>query len=378
MKKNILFIVHNLKIGGIQSITLDTARYHVQQGNDVTILLLENKVELNVDFNCKIEHLQLKKHLTTKPWLALFYVFYKAVLRKVLPKSEFIWAGWLHRPLFERFRKANKKFDAIFVNGARSMHHLHSIDQENVAYSIHLPHILAITSNKSQYHNFLFEKLFSNKRIFTVSDFLRKPILAKAESLGITFKGIETIYNPCDIHKISSMADEPLAFSDSYILSVGRLTKQKRFDRLISAYKKANIKQKLVILGDGNQREALQLQIKQLGLEDNVFMPGFDKNPFRWMKNADFFVLSSDVEGFVLVVNEALACGTPVVATNCGPVTEILSGPLHQGVAEKNCEDLARKILLFSQAPIYPSADIIEKLSFKVITDKQLALAQQP
>ncbi|MGF1699872.1 glycosyltransferase [Photobacterium makurazakiensis] len=374
MSKRILFVVHNLKIGGIQKITLDTARFHANQGNDVTILLLEDKVDLNVDFNCKIEHIALSKYLLARPWLALFYGLYKAILRKVLPKSEFVWAGILYRPIFEKFIKKNNNFNAIFINGVRSMNHLHSIDQTNVVYSLHLPHSLTKNSNNTPYYNFLFKKLFSNKRIFTVSDFIRQPIQDKVESLGVDLKALKTIYNPCDINKISTMANEPIDYPSPYILGVGRLTKQKRFDRLIEAYKKANIKPNLIILGDGNQKEALEQQISQLGLQNKVFLKGFDKNPFRWMKNANFFVLSSDVEGFVLVINEALACGTPVVATNCGPVTEILSGELSKGIADKNSDDLAKKIQLFSHQPVTPSSEVIKKLTFDEIVKQQLSL----
>lgn len=378
MNQNILFVVHNLKVGGIQKITLDTARYHVNQGNSVTILLLENKIDLDVDFECHIEHINLKKHLLSYPWLAIYYATYKIALRKILPNSEFIWAGWLYQPLFNRFIQQQAKFDAIFINGARSMHHLYSVKEDNVVYSLHLPHCLSGQSTRNIYSNYLYRKLFTHKRIFTVSDFIRQPIAEKAQALNVKMTALNTIYNPCDIDKITTMAKEHLDFSEPFILAVGRLTKQKRFDRLINAYKQANISQKLVILGDGNQKEALKKQIKELQLEQKVLLKGIDKNPFKWMKQADFFVLSSDVEGFVLVVNEALACGTPVVATDCGPITEILSGQLSEGIAEKNCNDLAIKIKNFTQNPIYPSPTVIEKLSFPQIIQQQFALSQIP
>ncbi|GHA43890.1 glycosyltransferase [Photobacterium aphoticum] len=376
MKRNILFVVHNLKIGGIQKITLDTARYHVKEGNSVTILLLEDKIDLNIDFKCKIQHLNLHKKLLFNPLLLVYYILYKSILRNALPGSDFIWAGWLYNRLYVEFINNNDNYDAIFINGARSMHHLHSINQDNVVYSLHLPHFLAKKSNSNIYYNFLFRILFSNKSIFTVSNFIREPIETKSYLLGVKFKSLTTIYNPCDIEKISELAKEEINLIEPFILSVGRMTKQKRFDRLISAYKKSNISQKLVIIGDGHERKSLEKQIKDLKLEKKVILHGFDKNPFKWMKKADFFVLSSDVEGFVLVVNEALACGTPVIATDCGPITEILCDELSVGISEKNSNALSIKIRQFSENCIRPNADVIKKLSFPEIIKKQLKLTQ--
>ena len=81
----------------------------------------------------------------------------------------------------------------------------------------------------------------------------------------------------------------------------------------------------LVILGEGGLRATLEQDVQDLGLQGRVVLPGFHGDPTPWYQAADLFVLSSDFEGFANVVAEALACGTPVVSTDCpyGPA-EIL------------------------------------------------------
>lgn len=103
------------------------------------------------------------------------------------------------------------------------------------------------------------------------------------------------------------------------ILAVGRLSAQKRFDVLIRAFAvlRQEINVKLLILGEGELREYLQGLIKTLDLEKDIQLFGFDPNPFKFMKHARFLVMSSDWEGLPGVLVQALACGCPVVSTDC-------------------------------------------------------------
>ena len=113
------------------------------------------------------------------------------------------------------------------------------------------------------------------------------------------------------------------------IVAMGRMVEQKDFATLLKAF--AHVRQsrpaRLVILGDGPLRPALEAQAQDLGITADVAMPGFVDTPFAHLARASLFVLSSRHEGFGNVVAEALACGTPVVSTDCkhGPA-EILEG----------------------------------------------------
>lgn len=113
------------------------------------------------------------------------------------------------------------------------------------------------------------------------------------------------------------------------ILGVGRLTEQKDFGMLLRAFARVRERQpaRLMILGEGEEKKALAALIANLGLEDHVHMPGFVANPFTYMAKSAVLALSSRWEGLPGVVIQALACGCPVVSTDCaGGVTEILKG----------------------------------------------------
>ncbi|MCS4188096.1 glycosyltransferase [Salinibacter ruber] len=97
------------------------------------------------------------------------------------------------------------------------------------------------------------------------------------------------------------------------------MTEQKGYPYLLDAFRRVRDERQaeLWILGEGDQRSTIESRIEELGLVENVSLLGFRNNPFKFMAAADVFVLSSLWEGFGNVIVEAMACGTPVVATDC-------------------------------------------------------------
>ena len=128
-------------------------------------------------------------------------------------------------------------------------------------------------------------------------------------------------------------ASPALSFPDGFVAAAGRLVSNKNFAMLIEAFARADLSTSLVILGDGPMRGELQAQIERLGLDGRVLLPGFLHNPFSVLKRAALFALPSNAEGFPNGMVEAMACGLPVVATNCasGP-SEILLGRAREDV----------------------------------------------
>lgn len=134
---------------------------------------------------------------------------------------------------------------------------------------------------------------------------------------------------------MSEAALEPIEedwFRDSeagYILAIGRLEAQKDYPTLLRAYAVLRRKSpvKLLILGEGSERSSLEALARGLGLSEDVKMPGYNRNPYRFLKKAKVFVLCSKYEGFGNVLLEAMACGTSIVSTDCssGP-SELLGG----------------------------------------------------
>jgi len=116
------------------------------------------------------------------------------------------------------------------------------------------------------------------------------------------------------------------------VLGVGRLVKVKDFRTLIDAFERVRRKRvvRLMILGEGPEKQELASRIRELGLDFDVEMPGFSLNPYSFMRYASVLVLSSRWEGFGNVLVEAMACDTPVVSTDCpGGPREILEGGKH-------------------------------------------------
>lgn len=156
-----------------------------------------------------------------------------------------------------------------------------------------------------------------------------------AQTAGISRNRIHVVYNPVLNPTVFQAAEEPLDhpwFQEGQppvVLGVGRLTIQKDCPNLIRSF--AIVRKvreaRLVILGEGEERPALERLVRSLGLDDDVALPGVVVNPFAYMKRSALFALSSAWEGLPTVLVEAMACGCPVVATDCpsGP-GEILQG----------------------------------------------------
>ena len=155
------------------------------------------------------------------------------------------------------------------------------------------------------------------------------------QGLGLPANSVQTIYNPIVSDRLTVQAqqkpDHPWLQPNSppVAIAVGRLTEQKDFTTLIKAFAVVRQSQdaRLIILGEGELRPQLEALIKELNLTDTVALPGFVTNPYAYLKAAQAFILSSRWEGLPTVLVEAMACGTPVIATDCpsGP-REILAG----------------------------------------------------
>lgn len=152
-----------------------------------------------------------------------------------------------------------------------------------------------------------------------------------AAHTGLDRETIKVIRNPVLTPELRVAAREPLpaAVRRPYLLGMGRLTAQKNFPLLLEAFRTFNAQRpgyRLLILGEGPDRAALEAQARELGIAELVDLPGFADNPFPYVREASAFVLSSDWEGLPTVLIEALALGVPVVSTDCdsGP-REILA-----------------------------------------------------
>lgn len=166
------------------------------------------------------------------------------------------------------------------------------------------------------------------------------------ETLGLQRDRLRVLHNPVDFEAIHSRARElpNNAPERPFILSAGRLTLQKGHDQLLRAFAGSRHRDShdLVIIGEGPERQALETLAAQLGVAQRVHFAGFVANPWAWMARAELFVLSSRWEGFPNALLEAMACGAPVLATDCsfGPGEIIEQGRNGWLVPPENCAAL--------------------------------------
>lgn len=149
---------------------------------------------------------------------------------------------------------------------------------------------------------------------------------------------VEVVYNPISVEKIINKSLDNIPeekYKGLQLLSIGRLSKQKRFDRLIQACRKLKYNDKLDfhlwIVGEGPERTNLTRQIKKLGLENTIELIGFKENPYPYLKASDLFVLSSYHESMAYVILEAMILNKPIVSTNVSGPGELLKASLPKG-----------------------------------------------
>lgn len=172
---------------------------------------------------------------------------------------------------------------------------------------------------------------------------------------GLPRSRIAVVRNPVVTPRLEALAREPvdhpwLPPGDlPVILGAGRLARQKDFPTLVRALVRVRAETpcRLIILGEGRDREKIEQLVRELDLSDHVSLPGYTANPYAYMARASLFVLSSRWEGSPNVLTEALAVGTPVVSTDCpsGPREILRSGRVGPLVPVGDDEALARAIL---------------------------------
>ena len=235
----------------------------------------------------------------------------------------------------------------------------------------------SIDGIKSKKVTKLKDKVKNSKHSIVICNEMRKEIIKKIKCED----KLVTIYNPFNLESITILSREDARLEndkleiqllqENYILSVSRLDKNKDIVGLIQSYKIAKdmgLKEKLYIIGEGNDRKNIEKEIKRNNLVDNVILLGLKKNPYIWMKNSIFFVLNSKKEGLPTVLIEALILKKTMISTDCatGP-KEILENGKNGILVEKgNYKTLGLKILYLANHP--KEKAILEESGYRSVT----------
>jgi len=318
--KKIFFIIPNMESGGTERKVTFLLRYFQKKKYDLTLILIEKSgVQLN-DVPKDIRILDLKKKNR--------FDFFKVIIRlgKILKRE-----------------KPDAVISFAFYANVITLlaKHIFGLKSKIVINEESFPKAYLLHGRwgflKKKIMGYAYKKA---DKIICISKGLSQYI---SSEFKIPPDKIRTIYNPIELERIQDLALEEIRHpyldkrKQGYklIISVGRLTFAKRIDILLKAFAKVRKKTKvlLLILGDGPLDKKLKKLRKELNLEDRVDFLGYVNNPYSWMAQADLFVLTSQWEGFGMVIPEAMTCGIPIIFTDCffGPneiITHEVNGML--------------------------------------------------
>ena len=193
-------------------------------------------------------------------------------------------------------------------------------------------------------------------RIFTVSDEVKEHFL----SVYPEYENKTSVFNNIlNQERIKKMAEQGEGFNDGFkglrILTVGRLTRQKRYDIAIEAMKlikeKISMPIRWYVLGEGDLRQELEQQIKSAGLENDFILMGVKENPYPYYKDCDFYVHATEFEGKSIALQEAQVLGKPILATDCSGNREQIENGTDGILCELDPGQVCEKLLYMINNP---------------------------
>ena len=202
----------------------------------------------------------------------------------------------------------------------------------------------------------MLQKLYPRAdRIVTISRGIKEELY---NTFKVTRSGMRVIYNCIDPVEIENLSRECLQDSDGFsdgvpiLIACGSFKRAKNYPLLINSFARIvrEIPAKLVILGDGPERESLERLVAGLGIKEKVVFLGFKKNSFKYIARSDIFLLSSSWEGFGNVIIEAMACGVPVICSNASSLPEV-TGEAAILLEPRDIEGFATKIVEVLTSP---------------------------
>lgn len=343
--KNILFVVDERRMGGVSILLEDMMKFIDLSNKNIDILVLHNNGDrlenlgnnINVIYGSKYfdaVDLTIKEAIKTKKIMT--------IIRKAMLVFDMKTGLIKHKILRERKKILNKKYDIeiAFKDGFTALF----VAFDSTSKKIHWLHYDYKISNS----NAKYDKLF--KKILPKFD----KIIAVSEGVMNDFNNIynlqnktKVIPNLIDTNKIIEKSKSTIETKKSNleIISVGRLHYMKGYDRFIDAISRLNKEGYLnqvsfKIYGDGPEKINLKNKILDLNLNQIVKLEGKTDNPYKYMKNADLFVLSSVYEPFGLVIIEALTLGTPVIATENSATNKLIKNNVNGLIVENSIDGI--------------------------------------
>lgn len=333
-RKKIAVITPFLAQGGLEKVAV-TGATELERNYDVTMIVFDT-FQIDYPYDGKMIDLGIDFHDRN--------IFKRLVnLLKIIFKLRTI--------------KKRAEFDLIIVHGELANLATVFTGKGNHIVVIHENRFFAIKDFQSKLFGLISKQVYhaeNTKKIVTVSKGIEKKFI---ENFELDVDKVKTIYNPHEIEKIQEKSKIPLKLnydlfkSNDVLISVGRFSVEKGHHYLFQIYQQLLDERqdiKLLLLGDGELREELIKYAKNLGLkvfsifdddvysqDYDVYFMGFQENPYQFMARSKLLLMTSLWEGFGNTIVESMACGTPVISTDCpsGP-REIIAPEKEEDVTE--------------------------------------------
>lgn len=348
--KKILFFTNGLYGGGAEKVLQTLLHYIDKSKFEITLYSLRQE---------KLNNLYPKDVI----YRCIFssYSEQSSFLRKILVKCKNKILLWIYyhcspRIFYKLFIKESYDTEVAFIEGyaTRIISGSPNPNSKKIAWvhiNLEINHWTTIAYQNSKEEEEAYTKF---NQVISVS----RSVQATTEKLFKNINNSITLYNPIDANNIIQLSSQFVPFNKSLqrirLISVGRYVQQKAFHRLVSITAQLITEGydiELWLVGEGEQRTALEKQIESLNLKDKVFLTGFQNNPYPYIKNADVFVCSSLTEGYSTVVTEALILECPVITTDCSGMKELLLDGKCGIITENNKEALYKGIKRFLESP---------------------------
>lgn len=323
MKKKILIRIGSLRHGGAEKVLVTLLKNLPSDKYDIDLLLnlYSGKYLAEVPDWINVLYLNKGEMITTNRLQDIPKKAFRVIYQKILK---------LFPQLLYWFNLKNKKYDIEFaaIHGVRD--EILNSPQKNSKKIIWI-HSDLNRKHNDRYPQSEFKKFFKYDRILVISKKIQDDFQQNASSEADKSK-IVIIYNPLDTTEILNKSSS--FFQSKYIqhttklfISIGTIYPAKGFDRLLKVHKRLldeGFQHRLLILGDGYDLENIRQLQKDLNITETSELMGFTANPYPYLRQADFFVLSSRYEGFPTVLFEAITLKKNIIATDVSGVSEML------------------------------------------------------
>lgn len=339
MKKKILIVVDNLAMGGVTKVLTNLLKYIDYNKFNVDLLVLHYAKDMKVDFSENINIIKGTKFFSIVDTNISSIIKSKNIVKLI---HKIIFGTMIKTNIMKIIVKNNRKkilkqcYDSeiAFCDGFSYIYTAYGDSKNKIAW---MHSDVNIMDYSARYYKTLKRALAKMSIAIGVSE---KVCMSYKEKYEV--KNYKVIHNLIDDKEILEKSKEEVNIYDNEFfnfITVGRLDYSKNHEMLLRIHKRLldeGYKIKTYIIGDGQEKENINSNINKYSLQESFILLGRKDNPYKYVKKADCFILSSRYEGLPTVIIEALILGVPCISTKVAGIEEILKN--EYGIVTENNE----------------------------------------